>query len=93
MKYGIYITQSKYVKEILKSFGLEDLKLISTPMVTGHKLSKTNDATKVNQTLNKYIIGKLKYVVHSRPNIALATRIVARFSTNPKENHMMTIKR
>ena len=34
MKYGIYITQSKYVKEILKTFRLKDLKLVSTPMVT-----------------------------------------------------------
>ena len=34
MKYGIYITRSKYVKEILKNFGMEDSKLVSTPMVT-----------------------------------------------------------
>ena len=32
MKYGIYITQSKYVKEILNFFGLEDSKPVSTPM-------------------------------------------------------------
>ena len=51
MKYGIYITQSKYVKEILKTFGLEDSKSISTTMVTRHKLSKNDDSTKVNQTL------------------------------------------
>lgn len=34
MKYGIYITQCKYVKEILNFFGLEDSNLVSTPMVT-----------------------------------------------------------
>ena len=34
MKYGIYITQSKYVKEILKFFGMKDSKPVSTPMVT-----------------------------------------------------------
>ena len=39
------------------------------------------------------MIRKLQYVVHSRPDIALAVGIVARFSTNPKENHMMAIKR
>ena len=33
MKHDIYITQSKYIKEILKTFGLEDSKLVSTPMV------------------------------------------------------------
>ena len=45
MKYGIYITQSKYVKEILIFCGLKDSKLVSTPMVRGHKLSKNDDST------------------------------------------------
>ena len=36
---------------------------------------------------------KLYYVVHTRPDIALAIEIVERFSAKPKENHMMAIKR
>ena len=63
MKHGIFITQSKYVKERLKFFGMEDSKLGITPMVTGHKISKNDDSTEVNQTLYKSMIGKLKYVV------------------------------
>ena len=93
MKYGIYITQSKYVKEILKTFGLEDSKLVSIPMVTGHKLSKNDDLTKVNQTLYRSMIGKFQYVVHKKPDIALCVGIVARFSANPRENHLMAVKR
>ena len=72
---------------------MEDSKPISTHMVTRHKLSKNDDSTEVNQTLYRSMIGKLQYVVHSRPNIALAIRIVAIFSKNPKENHMMVVKR
>ena len=34
MKYGIYITQSKYIKEIPNFFGMEDSKQVNTPMVT-----------------------------------------------------------
>ena len=59
MKYGIYITQLKYFKEILKNFGLEDSKLVSTPMVIGHKLSKNDDLAEVNKTLYRSMIGKL----------------------------------
>ena len=59
VKYGIYITQSKYVKEILKTFGLEDSKLVSTSMVIGHKLSKNDDFTEVNQILYMSMIDKL----------------------------------
>ena len=39
------------------------------------------------------MIGKLQYVVHSRPNIALVFGIVARFFANQKDNHMMVVKR
>ena len=62
-------------------------------MATGHKLSKNDESTEVNQTMYKSMIGKLQYVVHSRLDIALAIGIVARFSTNPKENHLMVVKR
>ena len=39
LEHVIFITQSKYVKEILKTFGIEDFKHVSTPMVIDHKLS------------------------------------------------------
>ena len=48
LKHGIFVTQSTYIKEILKKFGLEDFKPISTPMVIGHKLSKNDESTEVN---------------------------------------------
>ena len=66
--------------------------MVSTPMVTRHKLSKNDETLEVNQTLYRSMIGKLQYVVHSRPDIALVVGIVARFSTNHKENHMMIVK-
>ena len=93
MKYGIYISQLKYVKEILNFSGLEDFKLVSTPMVIAYKFSKSDDSTKVNQTLHRSMIEKLQYVVHSRHDIALSIGIVARFSANPRENHLMDMKR
>ena len=47
-KNGIYITQSKYVKEILKKFGMEDSKPVGTPMCTGLKLTKDDDSKEVD---------------------------------------------
>ena len=66
---------------------------VGTPMSTRHKLSENDDSMEVDQTTYKSMIGKLQYVVHSRPDITLAVGIVARFSANPKENHIMAIKR
>ena len=62
-------------------------------MITRHKLSKNHESAKVNQTLYRSMIGKLQYVVHSRPDITLSVGIVVRFSTNPKENHLIAMKR
>ena len=92
-KDGIYITQSKYIKEILKKFGMEDSRLVGTPMSIGHKLSINDDSKEVDQTTYRSMIGKLLYVVHTRLNIALAVGMVERFSKNLRENHMMAIKR
>ena len=62
-------------------------------MVIAIKLSKNDDSAKVNQTLYRSMIGKLQYVVNNRLDIALVVGIVARFSANPRENHLMAVKR
>ena len=72
---------------------MEDSRLVGTPMSTRHKLSKNDDSKVADQTTYTSMIGKLYYVVHTRLDIALVVSMVARFSANPKENHMMEIKR
>ena len=59
LKHGIFITKSKYIKEILKKFTLDDSKQVSTPMIIGQKLSKNHESTEVNQTMYRSMIGKL----------------------------------
>ena len=48
LKHGIFVTQSKYIKEILKTFGLEDSKPINTLMTIGHNISKNDESGEVN---------------------------------------------
>ena len=62
-------------------------------MIIGNKLSKNDEPTEVNQTLYRSMICKLQYVVHNRPDITLFVGKVARFSANPRENHLMVVKR
>ena len=45
---GIFISQSKYIKGMLKKFGMEDCKPISTPMTIGCKLSKDDESKEVD---------------------------------------------
>lgn len=48
MKFGIYISQTKYIKKILKTFGMEGSRLVRTPISIGHKLSKNDDSIVLN---------------------------------------------
>lgn len=63
---------------------MEDSRIVGKMMITGWKFSKKDDFIKVNETLYRSIIGKLKYAVHSRPDIVYVVGIVARISSNSK---------
>lgn len=90
---GIFISQSKYVKDLLKNFGLFNSKPIRTPMVTRYKLIKDDKYSKGNITLYRYMIGGLLHLTQTRPNIMKVVYLVARFHVDPKESHVTTVKR
>jgi hypothetical protein len=90
---GIFISQTKYIKEMLKKFGMEDCAPVSTPMITGCKLRKDDESPEENQTLYRSMIGNLLYVTTSRPDIMQAVGLVARFQSAPKETHVQAVKR
>lgn len=81
------------MKEVLKPFGKSDCKPIGTPMVIGCKLSKEDESKSIDEKEYGSMIGKIHYVVHSRPNIAHVVGIVARFQKNPKKAHLIETKR
>jgi hypothetical protein len=66
---GIFISQTKYIKEMLKRFGMEDCKPVITPMQTSCKLSKDDDSKSTYQRKYKSMIGSLLYVIASRPYV------------------------
>ncbi len=93
IKYGIFLSQTKYLKQILKKYKIEDSKLVCTPMVTGCSLSYNGESPTLNQPAYKSMIGILLYLIGTRPDIMHAVGIVGRFQENPKESHLQAIKR
>ena len=57
------------------------------------KLTKASTAAKVDATLYQSIIGGLRYLVHTRPDIAFVVGYVNRFMEDPREDHWATVKR
>jgi hypothetical protein len=92
-KDGIFLSQTKYLKQILKKYGMEDSKPVCTPMVTGCSLSSNDESTAVHQPTYRSMIGSLLYLTGTRPDIMHAVGIVGRFQANPKESHLQAVKR
>jgi hypothetical protein len=66
---GIFISQTKYIKEMLKRFGMEYCKPIITPMRTSCKLRKDDDSKSTDKRQYRSMIGNLLYVTTSRPDV------------------------
>jgi len=92
-EYGIFLSQTKYLKKILKKYGMEDSKLVCTPTVTGCRLSAIDELAAVHQPTYRSMIGSLLYLKGTRPDIIHAVGIVGIFQENPKENHLQAVKR
>jgi hypothetical protein len=90
---GIFISQTKYIREMIKGFGMEDCKPVITPMQTSCKLSKDDDSKSTNQRKYRLMIGNLLYVATSIPNVMHAVGQVALFQATPKESHVLAVKR
>ncbi|GJW49479.1 putative ribonuclease H-like domain-containing protein [Tanacetum coccineum] len=69
---GIFISQDKYVAEILKKFNYTDVKFASTPIDLEKPLVKDGDADDVDVHLYRSMIGSLMYLTASRPDIMFA---------------------
>eukprot|EP00253_Pinus_taeda_P007913 PITA_07913 len=91
-KDGIFLSQTKYLKQILKKYGMEDSKPVCTPMVTGCSLSLNDESTTVHQPTYRSMISSLLYLTGTRPDIMHAVGIVGRFQANPKESHLQAVK-
>jgi hypothetical protein len=89
---GIYISQSKYAKDLVKRFGLDGKSNASTPMSTSVKISADLTNKQVDPTLYRSMIESLLYLTASQPNIAFSVGICARFQENPKESHLTAVK-
>ncbi|GJS16625.1 hypothetical protein Tco_0411097 [Tanacetum coccineum] len=89
----LFISQDKYVHEILKKFNYTDVKSASTPTDLEKPLVKDADADDVDEHLYRSMIGSLMYLTASRPDIMFAVCACARFQVSPKTSHLLAVKR
>jgi hypothetical protein len=88
-----FISQTKYIQDILKKFGKKDGKPIKTPMGTNVHLDLDTGGKSIDQKVYRSMIGSLLYLCASRPDIMLSVCMCARFQADPKKVHLRAVKR
>jgi hypothetical protein len=90
---GTFISQTKYIQDILNKFGMKDAKPIKTPMGTNGHIDLDTGGKSIDQKVYRSMIGSLLYLCASRPDIMLSVCMCARFQADPKEVHLRAMKR
>jgi len=93
MEETIFISQSKYAKNVVKKFGLDNASHKRTPAATHLKLSKDENSVDVDQSLYRSMIGSLLYLTASRPDITFVVGVCARYQAEPNMSHLTQVKR
>jgi hypothetical protein len=93
LKDDTFISQTKYTQDLLKRFGMKDAKPAKTPMGTDGHIDLNKGGKSVDQKTYRSMIGSLLYLCASRPDIMLSVCMCARFQSDPKECHLVAVKR
>lgn len=89
---GAWLSQSHYIKALLKRFGMEHCKAVSTPICAGYQ-DITNSVPADKKTFREMIGALLFLSTRTRPDISAAVGLLSRFMSNPMEDHHRAIKR
>jgi hypothetical protein len=92
-KKGTMIHQQKYLRELIKKFGMDESRAYDTPMSSTTKLDLDEKGKPIDITTYRGIIGSLLYLTASRPDIMFSVGLCARFQSCPKESHLIATKR
>nr|GEV58191.1 reverse transcriptase domain-containing protein [Tanacetum cinerariifolium] len=89
---GMFLSQKKYVVEILERAGMVNCNPNRTPVDTKSKLGDTSDVIS-DPTLYRSLAGSLRYLTFTRPDISYAVQKVCLHMHDPREPHLSALKR
>ncbi|CAL8085203.1 unnamed protein product [Prunus armeniaca] len=90
-KHGIFLSQRKYILDLLTETGMLDYKPIDTPIEQNHKLGLYPDQVPTDKERYQRLVGKFIYLSHTRLDIAYAMSVVSQFMHSPSEDHMSAV--
>ncbi|GJW15926.1 uncharacterized mitochondrial protein-like protein [Tanacetum coccineum] len=90
---GIFISQDKYVQDMLTKFDMVNVRSATTPFEATNPKSKEEPDEAVNVHLYRSMIGSLMYLTASRPDIQFAVSACSRHQVTPLTSHLNAVKR
>lgn len=92
-KTGLYLSQEKYITDLLHRFNKSGCAPVTTPMVTGRKFTIEDGKPMKDPYLYRKAIGSLQYLTTTRPDIAFSVNKLSQFLAHPTETHFQGVKR
>jgi len=88
----ITIKQTGYAKKVLEQFGMSDCNATRIPMDPGMKLDADKQGERTDATRYRRIIGCLRYLLHTRPDMSYSVGVASRFMEKPTVKHFNAVK-
>jgi hypothetical protein len=89
---AITLGQAAYARKLLEKAGMESCNICHTPMELRLQLATEGTSAEVNATMYRSLVGSLRYLVHTRPDISFAMGYVSRFMERPRQEHLAAVK-
>ena len=90
---GLFLSQHKYIAELLEKTKMTDAKAVLTPLSTTISLNKDNGSPSTDATFYRSVVCSLQYLSMTRPDIAFFVNKLAQFMQRPTTTHLTALKR
>jgi hypothetical protein len=88
---GFYLTQAKYISDLLSRANLTDCKIIDTPTELNAHLNLQDDESFCDPTLYRHLVGSFVYLTVTRPDISYVVHQVSQFMATPRSTHFSDV--
>lgn len=92
-KEGIFITQRKYVLDLLQETGMLGARPSDSPIEVNHRLHDQKSDLLPNPSSYQRLVGRLIYLTITRPDIAYAVSVASQFMHAPCTHHLDAVYR
>ena len=89
----ISLSQGGYAHHILEKRGLLNCNSSQTPLEARVKFSKNGGGSRVDPTVFRSIVGSLRYLTHTRPDLLYLVGILSRYMETPTSDHLSAANR